>query len=406
MNTNSSTLTLKDPLEELPEEIFSLALSFLPPCSIAYTTALSRKWRTIVHSHKALHREVDLSVLGKDQIIAISRHFPRLSALSSNTLVKVTLNMTSFWQEWVENDCWYDGSMVDHEQVNLLSFHDLFYHLHLSQETLQKIFLCIDHFQDEVEQEELDSPLEFVLFIMEKLKAFPKLKKIEIAAPVQLLLMAEAPSSAKRFALDNSAELFNTSIDQSQIIYLLREVKKFTQDGFTEFSLLKFGGGEEDDQEAEEDSEVLQELESSTHTMQHLDLLKLQVFDDLNVWHFATQCHNLVSLRLWLFGSNVDQEQEQPQPHVQVSESIAECISLIDLDLTINKYSVDWNSIARWVGSGLTKLRLELDVKSCTGAGILSDGPFGSVIFNSRETIKHLDLSNIHHEVELGGKRK
>lgn len=113
MSTNKSIL--KDPLQSLPDEMFTHTLSFLPPSGVAISSAVSREWRRLNLSAPLLHNEVDLSdpkwklprgyadERRKAEMDLFNSHFSRLSSLSLNRLVKVSLNLSSFVKDFVFN---------------------------------------------------------------------------------------------------------------------------------------------------------------------------------------------------------------------------------------------------------------------------------------------------------------
>lgn len=85
----------------LTTEIFQHVHSFLPPSSIATSTAVNREWRSTLLSTSTLHMEIDLSKLnGTFEMKRILGHFVRLANLSNHSLVRVNLNLSSFWPIW------------------------------------------------------------------------------------------------------------------------------------------------------------------------------------------------------------------------------------------------------------------------------------------------------------------
>lgn len=90
-----------DPIQELPNEMFSSILSFLPPSSIAHSSAASRLWRSTILSNPTLHQEIDLTSMLAN--LPILYHYSRLSSLALNQVVKLSLNLTPFYNEFSQN---------------------------------------------------------------------------------------------------------------------------------------------------------------------------------------------------------------------------------------------------------------------------------------------------------------
>lgn len=85
--------SVKDLILALPSELFSHSLSFLPPASIAASSAICRSWRTSVLSNSFLHNEVGLSKMGRgSQPDKVVEHLSRISALARFKLVNVSLD--------------------------------------------------------------------------------------------------------------------------------------------------------------------------------------------------------------------------------------------------------------------------------------------------------------------------
>lgn len=102
MRTNQASL--QDPNQALPFDLFSHLLSFLPPASIATSSAICSQWRSSIMSTPTLHREIDLSNLGKHsspQII--NNHLNSLSALALYRVKEVSLNLSSLWEEFMRS---------------------------------------------------------------------------------------------------------------------------------------------------------------------------------------------------------------------------------------------------------------------------------------------------------------
>lgn len=90
-----------DPMLALPSELFSQLLSFLPPQGIAASSAICRQWRASITSNPFLHRDIDLTGMGLgSEMEDVIRHFSRLSSLALHQVVKVSVDLSSFWEDF------------------------------------------------------------------------------------------------------------------------------------------------------------------------------------------------------------------------------------------------------------------------------------------------------------------
>lgn len=193
---NTIDINLKDPISILPNEVLSHSLSFLPPSSIARTTAISRQWRATVHSIQSLHREIDLSNLqegSEEEGFEILIHFTRLSTLSSHTLVKISLNLTSFYNEWRQID------------DNGLAHLDVFFNtLNQSQRSLKQVsFQLVSSPQRADDFDPIDDhSLLFLLRVIRELQDYVILESVTIDANIPMTLKAGG-DGRKKCSLNN-----------------------------------------------------------------------------------------------------------------------------------------------------------------------------------------------------------
>lgn len=98
----ANNIIQKDPLQVLPLEMFSHALSFIPPTSRVVATTICRPWRDSFLSNSTLHTELDPSKMGKDSKIdqfqsqrsspdSSTRTLPRGAVLPTRRRKEVTL---------------------------------------------------------------------------------------------------------------------------------------------------------------------------------------------------------------------------------------------------------------------------------------------------------------------------
>lgn len=111
-----------DPLQSLPSELFTNLLLLLTPRERAVATAISRAWRRGYLAEHRFHKEIDLTRWdandGRDQrnpyiedyrididfmsnqANRILEDYHRLSQISGHKVEKVSLNLTSFWDDF------------------------------------------------------------------------------------------------------------------------------------------------------------------------------------------------------------------------------------------------------------------------------------------------------------------
>jgi len=120
LNNMDQTLGGKseDPHQALLPELFSHVLYLLPPTSRANPNVVSRARRTEFLSNHSLQNEIDLSRLNLHHLLSSSstelklderflaaadillHHYDRLSSLTSNRVVKLTIDLASFWRDF------------------------------------------------------------------------------------------------------------------------------------------------------------------------------------------------------------------------------------------------------------------------------------------------------------------
>lgn len=391
MNINSTNNdNLKDPAEELPFELFSHSLSFLPPQSIAISSALSQKWRSTINSSPALHNEIDLLSWEQEESIPILFHFNRVSALSLDRLVKVSLNLTSFWEDTIKQEP-QGLSTLESLNSNISTFDIFLLTLEKSKQNLKEISVFIRYHQG-LDLRRGSDPLPFITYLIKQLQSFSALQSVKVQAPTVLHLKAsQKPPGRKEFSLNDSSGTF--SGDLNHAAGLMKEVKRLVKGGFNEFkiaTLYKVG--------LRESVEIMQALASSSTTLQHLDIRSLRTEDDrLQLWPFALKCSNLISLEVWLF-QDLLQTVQAGSPLVEVPEGVGEAFHLKNLHLEIFGCNTGWESILKWIGTGLEELTLKADRPNLELTGLPFDGMNVHVILNSKDTIKLLVLDGIQSQ--------
>lgn len=240
----------QDPIQELPNEMFTSILSLLPPSSIAHSSAASRSWRASILSSPRLYQEIDLTKLKEDQdLLPITYHFVRLSFLSLNRLTKVSLNMTPFLRRWIENE--YDGPAQRFKADDIILTT-----LQQSQRTLREITLLLDgpgwSWESEIDI------LPFLLQLLRSMSNLTSLKSIWLEAPIWFSLKAGNSGGKMITVLNKRDKLFNIDFgltDSKLIAEFMQEVKSMSDSGITEFLPRPCESWDE-----EESPEILKEL--------------------------------------------------------------------------------------------------------------------------------------------------
>lgn len=251
--------SLRDPTTAPPSETFCQLLSSLPPSSIATSIAVSTNWRNLVHANLNLHREVDLSKV--NSCYQTMQHFNRISSLALDRLLKVSLNLSSFWEpEWWRHDRYEDKGPAIDLLMNALS---------RSRETLRDVSLELETEHEHDWEVASRNGLPFLSPVLEKLFALKDLDKISIIAPTYIWIKAGTSIPGfKSFEMNDTSwydfELEEASIDQSRFapprLKLMKDARKFAG------NLVEFGGGGW----VWNEKKVMKELRHSRSTLQEL----------------------------------------------------------------------------------------------------------------------------------------
>lgn len=360
---SSNQLRPIDPIEALPQEMLSRVFFFLPPSSIATSSALNKVWRNSILSNPVLHQGIDLTKLNRDEDMTnILYHFSRLSSLASNRLVKVSLNLTAFWNEFVE------AALSNNKRILLF---DVFLNLlRNSRESLKELSVVIG-----ATKSEYDNPIGFILLLIQELQGYTSIKSIVFEAHVEYSLTAgDGGAGSRSFVLMDSRERSQEMLpDEPTIPEVLREVKKLVEGKITEFKTCFVC---DLDLSREESQGILRELEDSRCFIRTLGLRLLQVPDEREFWDLAISCPQITSLELlmaiWPGVVDVNKGLEVPlgrdSSHVKMKK----------LEIK-SEFSLDWTASEKWIGNSLETLSMECD----------SSTP---VTFSSHKSLKDLYL--------------
>lgn len=385
-------MKLVDPKDGLLPELFAHSLSFLPPTSIASSNAVDKSWRNIILANPILHQEIDLLRLGEgsniDQVID---HFARLSALALQKLVKVSLNLSCFWDDFEEN---HKGKGPASTGLSLL-----FQILLNSNETIRELNIEID-----VTTFEDSSPL--LLILLKQLPLFTNLRKIEIEAPFPMYLKARGQVEESRsLEITNNHSRRLLSEDLSQLPTLLEHVHEISGEGFTEvwFCAPPYPGSQASS--SLDQPQFLNKLSVSATTIRILDLSYFRMDFGRPIWDFSIRsCPNLISLTLNLMPIDFPEGGEAVMDNLQLE--IPEGISLVEglnvLDLEVIAYEIPWTSMERWIGSQLEEFSLITRPTPGVEETRILSSALRSILVNSRQTLRaaQLDHVSIHQTPE------
>lgn len=168
----------KDSIGVLSQEMFSQVLSSFPPTVIARSSLVCHSWRTSILSTPSLHTELDLTSSGESsQIYRLLYDFTRLSALSLNSLIRASFDISHFAREFTENIIELPNS---DSLTGLELFSDI---LQKSQFSLKEVEFVVKNNSDHG----LDyTYMEIVLYLFNNLKKFLNLKSTEMTVPLSV----------------------------------------------------------------------------------------------------------------------------------------------------------------------------------------------------------------------------
>lgn len=226
------------------------------------------------------------------------------------------------------------------------------------------------------------NPFQFLLRLIIELQVFKAIQRITIDAPLPLAFKA---GRQKQFSLTNSIKDYSP-IETHEVSKIMKEASHLVEGGLTELYLLDEVG-----EESEKDQVVGELQDSSLNTIQHLDLYFRRSTNDRELWINALSFTNLISLRLYLWGS------EEEEILLEVPK-VVPTSKLISLDLSLEQWEVDWKSLGHWIGHSLESFTLDLDDRGSRAIEQLFQRTSHSVNFNSRETLRILNLKHISYE--------
>jgi hypothetical protein len=363
-----------DPNEKLPLEIFVSTLSLLPPSSIAQASVTSREWRRDILSSPSLHREIDLTSMSSFQDLSlIVKHFNRISTLSHNRVIKVSLHMTPFFLEFEK--------YLYQEFKRFVALDLLLENLRQSKETVKELNFELNDVHH-VNRTHTNEMVRFLTQLLGRLSDFKSFHSISISAPLSFDLKCGNDTSnsvimVKSKSYDSGCE------SPIMIVGFLKAAKVLSGNSIREFKI------EAKDKFFQEGSEILlmNELQMSASTMKRLDIAQLPSIDPRRLWDFVLVFPNLEYLKLFI--NEPDLEDEEPRM-LEVPEGTPSCVNLRELDLRVGA-RLDWKSFSKWIGGKLEILRLGLQTRD-GNEDLLPSNSYGLLLVDSQQTLKKLKL--------------
>lgn len=273
---NKGNRTAIDSISVLLPELFPHLLSFLPPSGVATSSAVSRDWRTLINSDFSLHQEIDLSNLGlgsnPDQI---TNHLQRLSALAHQRVIKLSLNLSSYWLVMVELP--QTGDLESGPSLMLL------YQTSRPLRTIKRVKVKIDKETAENTVYLSSSFMEAIVNAQKEPGSSRSLESVEVQAPLVFSLQGGGFEHGKKMI--KISNLNRMAFVEEDVIDCVERIMQIAHDflecGLNEFILPERQAGGETIG-IERSSSFLNELSNSRSTLQTLDLSGLEGVDGRN----------------------------------------------------------------------------------------------------------------------------
>lgn len=412
-----------DPLQSLPSELFTNLLLLLTPRERAVTTAISRAWRLGYLTEYRFHKEIDLTSWngndGRDQrnpyiedyridiefmsnqANRILEDYHRLSQISGHKVEKVSLNLTSFWDDFEVGS--YDdfgccrmesppGKPWMHSTLGLL-----IERLRLSERTLREVNIKVNPRHPSCgDQVSIDFVFEFSTFLKDLL-AFERLEHVRIEGPSRVSIAGGKDVKGMKFI-----SLSNNSVppypdgplpedgyhEFTSFLYILGIIQRFV--GCDQMRELVLPSGLHGYQYMEESqmSKHFQALNSSRFNLTSLDIHNIVNTNADQVLPLVAGFPNLNTLSLNLRRKN---NLGSLRP-IRSFASIPAMRHLKKLDFRSKGYQYEWSDLTRWVGGNLEDLTLRHTTSANTShcpANLLS------LLLDSSNTLKTINLRGI-----------
>lgn len=322
---------LVDPKLALPLETFYQVVSSLSPQSIARSSAISKEWRETINANPALHREIDLSNLGFRDYPECD--FKRLASLCDNDVRKLSLNLSSTWEEYVRAKIVGDSNWEDEEGDDLL-------YLIRSQTNLKEVFFLL------MDKRTAEDTSDFLILFLDPIFSSKHRGKFKIVTPITFILKRGGGEElgSKSFDFINNRLPIVIATALTDVLGVMKKARGFWAQGF----LLS---GPNNWQEPNQyiinlAPRVLEELLHSNLTLK----------TGYRLWNFSMKFPNLDSLSSVLFNlHDVDQAASET---LEIPNETVLVEGLKKLNLKVYGYRIPWKSISSWIGGQLQELEL------------------------------------------------
>lgn len=226
--------------------------------------------------------------------------------------------------------------------------------------------------------------MDFTYHLLERLKGFGSLRSIWIdvsSIPVSLVCGDKTPGSPQLVIQSTQSD----GAEISEVAEFIRRVKQLIGKGLTAFSChywVIYGPELTPDHLA---VELFEELSKSKLEIDRLDVFDLELSQ--SIWPFILQFENLTDLQLLMSRRQLEENEV-----LRVPQSVVKGATMKHLRLEWRGVAVDWESVTRWFGNSLETLTMGLDITMSREGGFLLSNSYGSMVYNSQETLKVLHL--------------
>lgn len=400
----------RDPLLVLPPEIFCKSLSFLPPASITNSNAVSRDWRAVNLSDTSLYSELDLldpkwqidteegrseeEREGKEMDLYFY-HADLLASRANHRWTKVSINLTCFVRGFQQAQAEGISS-----ESRLMEFFSSI--LCLYSQSLEEIRVRLDLPSPDTTEKRHDNVI-LLRHLTALINLFPKLKLIRLDLEGHSFIDHleagnDLPGSKKIIIKKRNIGISSQSersLQMPAVNFITAFLKGIRENvgALTRFDLdtKVYQGAPVDGH----DQKLVQELEKSKLTLQTLRLPDY-LFDSYQGWLLLMNCPNLQMFFSEELRPGISLQLREEWEGVTLDEVESfKCFPNVHLETTAR-----WESSLKWLvsGKGLIHLHL-LSSNVQEGADLenplLSPLSLGSILLNSKETLKHLLLCGV-----------
>lgn len=405
VEANWDDSNVRDHIVTLGTELLCHIFRNFPIEELVACSNVSRRWREMIRiGHFNHHLQ---TLLQEAYLYRILHHLHRLSSLAFDRVIKISLNLDLFWEEYelhnkmaIENkEMAIEDSSLPFQAWTNTAFSRVLLSLRNCEQTFKEINLQFD--RDDWNAVNMLSAL------VEEIFSFTRLEKVRIKAPSLLCLTAgEDKPGSKYFSLtddlENSREDRNTDAEFMQLIEQVRDfVGSDPSPKFTRF-LLGLDDSDGFRWEDSEELEILGILQDSADVLQSLGISQTWKESPSKTWELATsECPNLNSLSFALPRPRLGDEDFAEAWNLEWNE-LADlsfplrsegASTLKRFVLIAEHYKTDLGSMSRWMGNQIEEISLE-SIRSEIKPGLPSTS-FISILQNLNQTLKSISLNKI-----------